>query len=79
MNHLHDVASWTNRFQIAHRAKSNDSGDNDYGLPDYTNLHYQGGHVSGELPSNDVTMMIPPGGNYLYQTDIPDNHFPGTH
>jgi hypothetical protein len=24
MNHLQDVASWTNRFQIAHRAKSKD-------------------------------------------------------
>jgi len=47
--------------------------------PDYSNLHYHGGHVSGELPSDDVEYSVTPGGCYSYYTEFPDNHMPGTH
>ena len=53
--------------------------ENDYGYPDDTNLHFHGAHVSGELPSDDVTLSIKPGDEYQYVTHFPDNHMPGTH
>jgi FtsP/CotA-like multicopper oxidase with cupredoxin domain len=52
---------------------------NTYHKPDHSNLHYHGGHVSGELPSDDVRMSVAPQGSYQYYTKFPDNHLPGTH
>jgi len=46
---------------------------------DRTNLHFHGGHVSGELPSDDVRMSISPGSSYQYETTFPSSHMPGTH
>ena len=51
--------------------------ENEYGHPDDTNLHFHGGHVSGELPSDDVTMSVYPGTSYQYETLFPDTHMPG--
>ena len=34
---------------------------------------------SGELPSDDVTLKIPPGDSYQYESFFPANHAPGTH
>ena len=47
--------------------------------PDETNLHFHGLHISGELPSDDTSLVIPPGGNYTYTIQVPDYHMPGTH
>jgi len=56
-----------------------ETAENAYGYMDHTNLHFHGGHVSGELPSDDVRLKIPPGDSYQYQTTFPTTHMPGTH
>jgi len=53
--------------------------ENGYACPDLTNIHYHGGHVSGNEPSDDVYLKIKPGDFYEYDTDFPENHMPGTH
>jgi len=53
--------------------------ENTFRYMDYTNLHFHGGHVSGELPSDDIRMKISPGSSYQYQTTFPTTHMPGTH
>lgn len=55
------------------------TGDNVYKLPDTSNLHFHGGHVSGELPSDDVRLEVGPQSSYQYDTTFPSNHMPGTH
>jgi FtsP/CotA-like multicopper oxidase with cupredoxin domain len=52
---------------------------NEFSVPNESNLHFHGLHVSGELPSDDVTMAIKPGGYYRYVTTLPKDHLPGTH
>ncbi|CAJ1966398.1 unnamed protein product [Cylindrotheca closterium] len=52
---------------------------NTYSAADETNLHFHGLHVSGELPSDDVTHVVGPGESYDYMTTLPDSHLPGTH
>jgi len=52
---------------------------NEMSAPDETNLHFHGLHVSGELPSDDVTYVIQPGDSFDYVTVLPDNHLGGTH
>ena len=52
---------------------------NEFSKIDYANLHYHGGHVSGELPSDDVRHTVSPGDKYQYITQFPDTHMPGTH
>jgi len=54
-------------------------GENEYREPDHSNLHFHGAHVTGELPSDDVRISIPPGDSFQYETDFPVNHLPGTH
>lgn len=34
---------------------------NEFGIPDTSNLHFHGLHVSGELPSDDVRLEVEPG------------------
>ena len=53
--------------------------ENEFSYPDTSNLHFHGAHVSGELPSDDVTLRVDPGQEYQYVTDFPDVHMPGTH
>ena len=55
------------------------SGDNEYHKPDHSNLHFHGGHVSGELPLDDVRMSVNTGDSYQYISEFPSNHMPGTH
>ena len=52
---------------------------NKYTDPDASNLHFHGGHVSGEEPSDDPRLSINPGEEYQYETLFPSNHMPGTH
>lgn len=52
---------------------------NTFRYMDRSNLHFHGGHVSGELPSDDIRMSISPGSSYQYQTTFPSTHMPGTH
>jgi len=52
---------------------------NTYRYMDETNLHFHGGHVSGDLPSDDIRMKIPPGSSFQYTTKFPSSHMPGTH
>lgn len=53
--------------------------DNEFTDPDHANLHFHGGHVSGELPSDDIRMAVAPGDEYQYETVFPENHMSGTH
>ena len=39
---------------------------NDFQLPDTANLHFHGGWMSGELPSDDVTHPVKPGESFDY-------------
>eukprot|EP00751_Fragilariopsis_kerguelensis_P045108 CAMPEP_0170995408 /NCGR_PEP_ID=MMETSP0736-20130129/11577_1 /TAXON_ID=186038 /ORGANISM="Fragilariopsis kerguelensis, Strain L26-C5" /LENGTH=685 /DNA_ID=CAMNT_0011421563 /DNA_START=279 /DNA_END=2335 /DNA_ORIENTATION=- len=52
---------------------------NSYRLPNNTNFHTHGLHISGEGTSDNVLVDIPPGGNFTYTHDIAENHMPGTH
>jgi len=52
---------------------------NDYCQPDDANLHFHGFWGSGEEPSDDVEMAIPPQSNYSYSSFFRSNHMPGTH
>ena len=52
---------------------------NAYQLPDTSNLHFHGPYISGELPSDDVTMGLHAGESYQYDTMFPEEHMPGTH
>lgn len=65
--------------QLEEQDSAVQSGDNVYHKPDHSNLHFHGGHVSGELPSDDVRYSVGPGESYQYETVFPDNHMPGTH
>ena len=40
------------------------SGTNVFHKPDTTNLHFHGGHVPGELPSDDVRLEIAEGSEF---------------
>lgn len=53
--------------------------NNQLSAPDETNLHFHGLHVSGEIPSDDVTAAVGPGQRHVYRLDVPDRHMPGTH
>lgn len=50
---------------------------NQFSYPDSTNLHFHGAHVSGELPSDDVTFNIDPQESFQYETFFPDFHIGG--
>lgn len=50
---------------------------NEFSSPDTSNLHFHGAHVSGELPSDDVTYPIPPQQSFQYQSFFPEFHMPG--
>lgn len=52
---------------------------NQFSAPDESNLHFHGLHISGELPSDDVTHVVKPGQRYTYETTLPDEHMGGTH
>jgi len=54
-------------------------GKNIYMMPDVTNLHWHGLHVSGELPSSDIRLHVREGKKFDYYAVLPKNHMPGTH
>ena len=43
-------------------------------LGNITNLHVHGMHVSPVAPADDVLLKIPPGGQYQYQYQLPEDH-----
>lgn len=47
-------------------------------LPEMTNVHFHGMHVSPSGISDNVFIMIPPGATQNYVLDIPQNHPMGT-
>jgi len=49
-----------------------------YHVPNTTNLHTHGPHVSGEAPSDFIFANIGPQEMYQYEYDFDDNHMPGT-
>ena len=52
---------------------------NSLSAPDESNLHFHGLHISGELPSDDVSLHLSPGQAYDYLIELPADHLPGTH
>lgn len=51
---------------------------NEYNYPDSTNLHFHGGHVSGERPGDDTSLIIDAGTSYQYKVFFPQFHMGGT-
>ena len=52
--------------------------NNTFGIPDTANLHFHGGHISGEEPSDDIYIHVRPGGGtYEYTSAFPSDHMPG--
>mmetsp|Transcript_3221 Transcript_3221/g.7585 ORF Transcript_3221/g.7585 Transcript_3221/m.7585 type:complete len:548 (+) Transcript_3221:85-1728(+) len=52
---------------------------NAFSAADESNIHFHGLHVSGELPSDDSTVVVFPGEERVYTSALPSNHMPGTH
>jgi len=48
-------------------------------LPEVTNLHTHGFHVSPLTPSDNVLLQIPPGQRFTYEYTIPHDHPGGTY
>ncbi len=48
-------------------------------MPQVTNLHTHGLHVSSDSPSDDVLFGIPPGKRFQYEYDLPADHPAGTY
>lgn len=58
--------------------------DNKYSASNWTNIHFHGLHIDGDVPSDSITRVVYPighGGNTtaFYKMDIPEDHMPGTH
>lgn len=51
---------------------------NDFSVPDNTNLHFHGLHVSVKLPSDDTELGILPQESYKYEVFLPKYHGGGT-
>jgi len=51
---------------------------NNYRLPNVTNIHLHGGHISGNSPGDDVKVEVNPGEEHSYYYEFPTNHMPGT-
>ena len=51
----------------------------DNAVPQITNLHVHGFHVSPKSPSDDVFLDIAPGTTFHYEYEIPANHPTGTY
>lgn len=52
---------------------------NEFSAPDESNLHFHGLHVSGELPSDDTSLVVASGESFSYSTRLSEAHMPGTH
>lgn len=52
---------------------------NKFNDPDIGNFHFHGLHISAALPSDDATLNVLPGEEYLYTVTIPEDHEPGMH
>ena len=71
--------SFQNKLVLQPNSVQEDEKNNSYGIPDTTNLHFHGGHISGEEPSDDIYIHVRPGDKYEYTSKFPENHMPGTH
>jgi FtsP/CotA-like multicopper oxidase with cupredoxin domain len=71
------------RVQFINKLKPSKGANHECGTefcePNWSNLHFHGGHISGEQPSDDIELNIKPGECYNYQSDFPNSHAPGTH
>ena len=54
-------------------------GHNQYQLPNTTNIHLHGPHISGMSPGDDIFVRVDPGENFTYQYIFGEDHMPGTH
>ena len=54
-------------------------GHNQYQLPNTTNIHLHGPHISGMAPGDDIFVRVDPGENFTYQYTFGEEHMPGTH
>ena len=68
------------RLENALSATDNvDAGHNKVRLPNTTNLHTHGMHVSPRPPGDDVSLSVGPGAAFDYTYDVPADHMGGTH
>ncbi|KAL7554728.1 hypothetical protein ACHAWF_018263 [Thalassiosira exigua] len=54
-------------------------GHNQYQLPNTTNIHIHGPHVSGMLPGDDIFVRVDPLEKFTYKYTFGEDHMPGTH
>jgi hypothetical protein len=70
--------TFINNLVLQPNSVQGDEKNNTFGIPDTSNLHFHGGHISGEEPSDDIYIHVEPGGNeYPYTSEFPDDHMPG--
>ena len=53
--------------------------NNEYRLPNTTNLHLHGSHISPKSPGDNVKLFIQPQEEYKFEYEFPLNHAPGTY
>jgi len=51
---------------------------NKYHIPNSTNIHTHGPHISGESPGDNVFLNLGPGNSSNYVYEFNENHMPGT-
>ena len=66
-------------FENALKANRDPGEHNTFRLPNTTNLHTHGLHVSGEGSADNIRVTIEPEGSFDYHYVIEPDHAPGTH
>lgn len=54
-------------------------GHNEYQLPNTTNIHLHGPHISGMSPGDDIFVRVDPQESFTYTYTFGEDHMPGTH
>ena len=75
-------AGATLRIRLVNALSARDNvnrGHNENRLPNTTNLHTHGLHVSSRPPADSIFTVVGPGETYDYVYEIPDDHMGGTH
>mmetsp|Transcript_24556 Transcript_24556/g.49829 ORF Transcript_24556/g.49829 Transcript_24556/m.49829 type:complete len:546 (+) Transcript_24556:142-1779(+) len=75
-------AGATLRIRLVNALSAKDNlnrGHNENSLPNTTNLHTHGLHVSSNAPADSIFTVVGPGESYDYIYEIPDDHMGGTH
>jgi FtsP/CotA-like multicopper oxidase with cupredoxin domain len=67
---INNLGSHGENYEVEH---------NTFTLPNNTNLHTHGLHITATAPADDVFITIEPGQEYDYEYDLPTFHMAGNH